>query len=362
MNKIAMLCSGGVDSSVALYLLKEQGYDITVFYIKIWLEDELSYLNNCPWEEDISYIKKICNQLNINLEQIPLQKEYYELVIKNSINLIKKGCTPNPDVFCNSMIKFGAFYEEYGKKFDKIATGHYAKWEEKNKWKYLKICKDKIKDQTYFLAYTEYQKLNKILFPLQQFESKLEVRNFAKEHNIPSALKKDSQGICFLGKIPFIDFIKHHCGEKEGFLIDYDSKKIIGKHKGFWFYTIGQRHGIGLSGGPWYVISKDCIENIIYISIKSPEQYFKKNDVKIKIKEINYLVPKSDFLCINNYYTVKLRHGKNTNKIKIINVFDDNNILCILENEDQGIADGQFMVFYDTNENCIGSGIMEVIK
>ena len=359
MKKIAVLCSGGVDSSVALALLKEQGFDLTVFYLKIWLEDELSYLGNCPWEEDMSYVKQTCQLLNVPFEQVPLQKDYWNLVVTQSISLIKNGYTPNPDVFCNQMIKFGSFNNKYGKYFDYIATGHYAAKEKNNEWEYLKMVSDVIKDQTYFLAYTRYVQLKKVIFPLQIFNNKKEVREYAIKRNLPSAERKDSQGICFLGKLPFTEFIKHYCGIRKGPLINYETGKIEGEHNGYWFYTIGQRQGIGLSGGPWYVISKNHIDNIIYISTQNPELFFKDQEIKIKINAINYLVPENECLKIDAIYEVKLRHGKKLNQIKVIKIYANNSILVILQNEDQGIADGQFMVFYDHLKRCIASGIME---
>lgn len=361
MKKIAMLCSGGVDSSVALALLKEQGYDITVFYLKIWLEDELSYLGNCPWEEDVNYIKKTCQLLEVPFEQIPLQKEYWSLVVAESIRLIKNGYTPNPDVFCNQMIKFGSFQQKHGDGFDLIATGHYAAKAQVNGWNYLKMVSDEIKDQTYFLAYTSYSQLKKVIFPLQIFNNKQAVREYALKNNFPAAKRRDSQGICFLGKIPFVDFVKYHCGEQEGYLVNYVTGKIEGKHKGFWFYTIGQRQGIGLSGGPWYVITKNHLENIVYISTKSPELFFNEQTVKIKINAINYLVAENEYLQLDAEYLVKLRHGKQLNTIKVIAMYNNNTVLVELQKEDQGIANGQFMVFYDADKNCIGSGIMEII-
>ncbi len=362
MKKIAMLCSGGVDSSVALAVLKNQNYyDITVFYLKIWLEDELSYLGDCPWEEDLSYVKSTCKLLGVPFEQVPLQKDYWSLVVEKSISLIKRGYTPNPDVFCNQMVKFGSFNMNYGRNFDYIATGHYASRELVNNWNYLKMVNDEIKDQTYFLSYTSYEQLYKVIFPLQIFRNKQEVREYANKFHLPSASRKDSQGICFLGKLSFVDFIKHHCGEKEGLLINYETGKIEGRHKGFWFFTIGQRQGLGLAGGPWYVINKNYLENIVYIATKSPASFFNDNEIKIKISFINYLVPENEYLQLNNVYLVKLRHGKIFNSIKIINLDFDNSVMGILQNADQGVASGQFMVFYDENKRCICCGIMEVI-
>lgn len=360
MKKIAVLFSGGVDSSVALSLLaKKKIYNITVFYLKIWLEDELSYLSTCPWEEDLAFIRATCTMLNIPLEIVSLQKTYKEEVVERSIALIKLGYTPNPDVFCNSMVKFGSFYKNYGKEFDYIATGHYAKNVTSDNWHYLYTTNDTIKDQTYFLAYTPYTQLQKVIFPLGEFSNKKEVRQYAEEEHLPAALRKDSQGICFLGKIPFSEFIAHHCGKKTGTLIDFESKKIMGTHDGFWFYTIGQRQGIGLAGGPFYVVAKDHEENIIYISKKNPYTLF-ANNLIITVYEINYLVPKNEYLSINNTYIVKLRHGSQCNLGLVLSCEQSNRVTVQLQKPDQGIANGQFMVFYSQEGKCIGSGIMRI--
>ncbi|MEN8252609.1 MAG: tRNA 2-thiouridine(34) synthase MnmA, partial [Patescibacteria group bacterium] len=164
--KIAVLVSGGVDSSVALHLLKQQGYDVTAFYLKIWLEDEMSFLGECPWEEDLSYVEKVCAQCDVELNVVPLQKEYHEKVVSYTIDSVKNGLTPNPDMLCNREVKFGAFYDKYGKDFDKIATGHYAQIEESDDENVkLKRAPDPVKDQTYFLAMMSQEQLQKAMFP-----------------------------------------------------------------------------------------------------------------------------------------------------------------------------------------------------
>lgn len=357
-KKVAVLCSGGVDSSVALHILHMQKkYNIVVFYLKIWLQDELHYLGNCPWEEDVSFVKETCRMLDVPFEQIPLQKEYWDLVVLESISMIKKGLTPNPDIFCNSMIKFGVFHDLYGKYFDYLATGHYAHIEEKDDWSYLTHTSDSIKDQTYFLSYTPYEKIKKSLFPLGILENKSVVRQYAQKYNLPAANRKDSQGICFLGKIPFKDFIEYHCGIKKGALIEYETNKKIGEHNGFWFYTIGQRQGIGLSGGPWYVIAKNHLENIVYISRQSQKN--KNYQIIIKVSQINYLVPSTQKLCIDKNYKIKLRHGKEFNRCCIMSTNESKSEVKVkIQNPDQGIASGQCMVFYNEKNQSIGCGIM----
>src|SRR3990167_3405102 len=263
--KIAVLVSGGVDSSVALRLLREQGYDLTAFYIKIWLEDELAFLGNCPWQEDLYFVEKVCAQVNVPLEVISLQKEYWEKVVQYTISEVKSGRTPNPDILCNSRIKFGTFLEKIGIDYDKVATGHYALIENLDNRFNLKMSPDLVKDQTYFLSHLTQEQLSKVMFPIGHLE-KNEVRQLAQEFDLPNKDRKDSQGICFLGKLKFSEFVKHHMGEQEGPLIEVETGKQLATHKGFWFYTIGQRQGLGLSGGPWYVVAKNPMNNTVFIS------------------------------------------------------------------------------------------------
>src|SRR3989344_1035324 len=187
--KIAVLVSGGVDSSVALAFLKNKGHDVTAFYLKIWLEDELSYLGNCPWEEDLRYARAVCEQLSVPLRVVSLQKEYWERVVSYTVRSVKKGLTPNPDMLCNREIKFGIFYEKYGATFDKIATGHYAQIEERKGKTHLKRSPDPIKDQTYFLALLSQEQVAKALFPIGHLLKK-EVRAIAEEYDLATKRRK----------------------------------------------------------------------------------------------------------------------------------------------------------------------------
>ena len=349
--KIALLISGGVDSSVALRLLHEQGHDVTAFYLKIWLEDELASLGECPWEDDLAYIRAVCAQVNVPLEVVPLQRAYWDRVVSYTINEIKAGRTPNPDLLCNEQVKFGAFYDLISwDKFDKVATGHYASVVEKDNLYHLMCSPDLVKDQTYFLALLTQQQLSRALFPIGHL-TKPEVRALAQKFNLPNKERKDSQGICFLGKLKFSEFVKYHVGAKKGQLIDYDTGKIMGEHDGFWYYTIGQRQGIGLSGGPWYVVGKDVQKNIVYISktYHAEDKVRDTFDVAIKNWTLGF-EPNLEGL------DVKIRHGAMRYPCQITKN-SDMSLNIKINQQDQGIAPGQFAVFYKGQE-CLGGGVI----
>lgn len=346
--KIAVLLSGGVDSSVALRLLKDEGYDVTAFYLKIWLQDEFSFLGDCPWEEDLEFARGVCDQAGVPLEVLPLQTEYWDTVVAYTISEIKEGRTPNPDMFCNSLIKFGQFYDKIDKSFEKVASGHYARVEEVNGKFLLKRSPDPIKDQTYFLAYLNQQQLSRALFPIGNFTKK-EIRDLAQNYLLPNMKRKDSQGICFLGQIKFKEFIKHHLGDIEGDIIDQDSGKIMGKHDGYYYFTIGQRSGLKLGGGPWYVVKKNVRENIIYIS---RENLVDRARNEFTVGKFNWII---DEIPAEENLLIKIRHGERFYNCKLS--FIDDRAIVKLDKEDMGIAPGQFAVFYK-NDLCIGGSVI----
>lgn len=336
--------SGGIDSAVAAYLMKKKGKVIALF-MKNWEEE-------CSAEEDFKDVQKVCSFLDIDYYLVNYSKEYEEKVFNSFLQEWKEGKTPNPDVLCNKEIKFEILLKEALKIGDILVTGHYAKTEKG----ILFQAKDKKKDQTYFLAHTDYERIRKVIFPLQSFENKEAVRKYAFEKRLPAATRKDSQGICFLGKISFTEFIKHHCGVKDGLLIDYETNTILGKHNGFWFFTIGQRQGIGLSGGPFYVVKKDIDNNIVFVSRKKPNELFLTN-IEIVLHYLNFLVPENFYPRLGEIYTVKLRHGEGTNQVLILGI-DVYSMRVRLLFPDQGVARGQFMVFYTKDEKCLGSGMI----
>jgi len=354
-KKVAVLVSGGVDSSVALCLLKEQGYELTAVYLKIWLEDELSFIGQCPWEEDLSYVRAVCDQLNIPLHIINLQQEYHDHIVSYVLTEIKAGRTPNPDMMCNKYVKFGAVFDHLDQSldqpFDYVATGHYAQTRQHNGELMLCSSPDPVKDQTYFLAQVPREQLARVLFPIGHLD-KTQVRALAHQFNLPTKDRKDSQGICFLGKIKFDEFIKHHLGTTPGDIVEVETGKKLGTHEGFYFYTLGQRQGLRLAGGPWYVVKKDSDTNTVFIS----REYYAEDKVRnhFFVRRCNWMNGAPTEELPQKNLSVKLRHGPVKNECTI-KLADQSTLEVSLAQRDQGIAPGQFAVFYD-GDICLGSG------
>jgi tRNA (5-methylaminomethyl-2-thiouridylate)-methyltransferase len=351
---IAALVSGGVDSSVTIPLLKDMGYDPHIFYIKIGMEKEPGYVD-CPSEEDIEIVTYIAKKYGCRFDAISLHDEYWDRVISYTIESVRKGLTPNPDVMCNRFIKFGSFEDKYGKDFDKIATGHYARVLQDEGRYYLGTARDIRKDQTYFLGRITYSQVSKAMFPIGDLE-KSEVRKLAGELQLPSAQRPDSQGICFLGKINYNEFIKRYVGEKEGNIIDLETGKKLGIHKGYWFHTIGQRKGLGLSQGPWFVVKKEIEKNILYVSngYDPAAQY----DDHILLEDFQFISETAD----RDYgkkqdIFFKIRHQPEFYKGTLVKKGELYRIDA--ESPVSGIAAGQFGVIYDTDKRiCLGGGVI----
>ena len=266
----ALLLSGGVDSAVALHLLMEQGVEPDLYYIKIGMDgdDELT----CTAEEDLEMCRALAHRYGRPLEVVDLQREYWDRVVTYTIDHVRRGLTPNTDVMCNRLIKFGAFEEKVGHQYDRIATGHYAQvlsipspQEEGRELRFLATAPDPVKDQTDFLAQLDDWQVQKVMLPIGHL-MKADVRRIAEEQHLAPAHRKDSQGICFLGKINYNDFVRRFLGEKPGPVIEIETGRKVGEHRGYWFHTIGQRKGLFLGGGPWFVVKKDIEQNILYVS------------------------------------------------------------------------------------------------
>jgi len=351
---VAVLLSGGVDSSVSLRLLLEQGYRPTPFYLKIWLEDELSHLGECPWEEDLTYAESVCDQINLKVEAVSLQQEYMDSVVEYTIQDAKAGRTPNPDVMCNSRVKFGVFLDRFGEDFSRVASGHYARTRTNHRSGTTELVSsaDEWKDQTYFLAHLKQSQVENTLFPIGGY-TKARVRELANEYNLPNKARKDSQGICFLGKIKFDDFLEHRLGRQPGLFLEYETGLVLGKHRGFWFYTLGQRKGLGLSGGPWYVVSKNAAENIVYISGKYHEM--DKSRTAFSVESLSWISGTSPTREECAALRVKIRHGPRTIQCRL--VLENDTGYVELEEKESGLAPGQFAAFY-LGDVCLGSGVI----
>ena len=249
---------------MVVHLLKEQGITPDIFYIRIGMEDEEGYID-CPAEEDIEITSYIARKYGCRFQEVNLHKEYWDNVVAYTIDSVRRGLTPNPDVMCNKLIKFGAFEQRCGKDYDYTATGHYATIDQVDGTPFLATAKDPIKDQTDFLSQLDFSQIRKLMFPIGHL-MKSEVRDIAHTAHLPSADRKDSQGICFLGKINYNDFLRRYLGEREGQIIELETGRVLGTHRGYWFHTIGQRKGLLLSDGPWFVVKKDIEQNILYVS------------------------------------------------------------------------------------------------
>lgn len=355
--RIATLLSGGVDSAVVVHLLCEQGLKPDLFYIKIGMDNDEDL--SCTAEEDIELCMATAKKYGLHLDIIDLQQQYWDKVVAYTIDKVKRGLTPNPDVMCNKLIKFGCFEEEVGHLYDKTATGHYASIIEKDGKVWLGTAVDPVKDQTDFLAQIDYLQVSKLMFPLGKL-MKHEVREIAQAAKLPSANRKDSQGICFLGKINYNDFIRRFLGERKGPIIELETGKKIGTHNGFWFHTIGQRKGLGLSGGPWFVIKKDIHRNIIYVShgYDTEKQYgtsFNLHDFHFITDDLWNGESPVD-ICFKIRHTDFFMKG-------VLTRMEDGLFHIESEKPVQGIAPGQFGVLYDKDAKiCVGSGEIAITE
>lgn len=351
--KIAVLISGGVDSAVAVHRLVEQGHDLHLFYIRIGRDDDEG---GCSAEEDIEMCQCIAARYGLPLEVVSLHQEYWDNVMEYALNTVRQGLTPNPDIMCNRMIKFGFFEQRWGHEFDLTATGHYATTVERDGLKWLGTAVDPVKDQTDFLARITYDQLKHLIFPIGDMP-KARVREIAIETHLPNALRKDSQGICFLGKINYNDFIRRHLGEKPGAIIEIETGRKLGEHRGYWFHTIGQRKGLGLSGGPWFVVRKNIHDNVIYVSrgYDTEKQYGRE----LRLTEMQFITadPWGDE-CTAVPIRFKNRHAPAFTEATLTRLDDGDYVIESAERV-QGIAPGQFGVIYTPDAKiCLGSGII----
>lgn len=342
--------SGGVDSSLTAALLQEQGYEVIGVYMKNWTRDIPGFI--CPWKEDFQDAKRVAVRLGIDLLVFDFEDQYREKVVEYMIDEYKSGHTPNPDIMCNQEIKFKLFLDtalEQGA--DLIATGHYARVSDGS----LLVAANKSKDQTYFLYRVAGSALGKTLFPIGDFATKDEVRARAVEFALPTAGKKDSQGICFVGNVGIKEFLKQYVDTEPGPIIDSHGHEI-GEHEGAIFYTIGQRHGLNVGGGlPYYVTHKDMAANTVYVTTDLQDASLWAREVVVRDAHwINSAAPPP-----NLALQVRLRYRGPLIDCQI-RIEPDKAVLT-LGTDQRALAAGQSAVLYD-GDLVLGGGIISVTR
>ena len=357
-KRVVVGMSGGVDSSVTAHLLKEQGYEVIGLFMHNWEESDENGV--CSAEQDFTDVKRVCEKLGIPYYSVNFAKEYQERVFAEFLSEYKAGRTPNPDVLCNREIKFGPFLD-YALMLgaDFIATGHYAKVEEKDGVFYLKKAKDSNKDQTYFLNQLNQNQLSKAMFPVGDM-LKPELRELAKSLDLVTATKKDSTGICFIGERNFKNFLQSYLPAQEGEIRTLDGK-VVGKHSGVIYYTLGQRKGLnigGYAGGngeAWFVVAKDVEKNILYVHQGEDHLLYSSS---CRTEKFNFIsgMPAKEFECM-----AKFRYRQEDQKV-FVRVEDDGSTLITFDEPQRAVTPGQYAVLY-LGDICLGGGkITETFK
>lgn len=356
-KRVVIGMSGGVDSSVAAYLLKEQGYEVVGLFMRNWdslLNNDIEGNPNdgpiCPQEEDYNDAKKVADFLGIELHRIDFIKEYWDDVFTYFLEELKKGRTPNPDLMCNKYIKFDLFKKE-AKRLgaDYIATGHYARLQEGRLLRGI----DDNKDQTYFLAQVSKENFEDILFPIGEI-TKPKVREIANSISLPTATKKDSTGICFIGERNYQKFLHNYLKPNPGDIVDVETKKIVGTHTGLMNYTIGQRRNVGISGQKekHYVVGKDVEKNILYVAFGDDSEYLYSD--ACTITNLNFISEKRPEKC-----TARFRYRSKDVEV-LLEYTSKDELLVKYPNKTESVTPGQACVLYD-NEECLGSGIIDKV-
>ena len=357
MSKTVVIgMSGGVDSSVAALLLKQQGYNVIGLFMQNWEETDEN--GCCTAEDDFADVRRVSALLDIPYYTVNFAKEYMDRVFSYFLAEYKAGRTPNPDVLCNREIKFGPFLEE-AKKLgaDYIATGHYCKIFHENGVHRLQKAKDQNKDQTYFLNQLSQTQLADVLFPLQDMD-KPRVREIALEYNLATAKKKDSTGICFIGERNFKKFLSTYLPAKRGKILDLSGKQV-GEHDGLMYYTLGQRRGLDLGGikgddegGRWFVVKKDLANNILFVSHGDETPLFSKSCEVSGFNWIPQKPEKTDFEC-----TAKFRYRQPDQPV-FVHIRTDGTLHIEFKEKQRAVTEGQYAVLYD-GINCLGGGVIE---
>ena len=352
--RVAVGISGGVDSSVAAYLLKQQGHEVIGLFMVNWEEVD----GTCTAETDYEDVKRVCNKIGIPYYSVNYAKEYYDRVFKHFLEEYKRGRTPNPDVLCNREIKFGPFLEQARRLgADMIATGHYCKKIEKDGKYYLAKSHDLNKDQSYFLNQLSQSQLQSVLFPLAEID-KPEVRRIAAELELSTATKKDSTGICFIGERNFKNFLKNYLPAMPGDIVDLEGNKV-GRHDGLMYYTLGQRRGLNIGGRKggngerWFVVKKDLDKNLLIVSQGEEDELFSDGLYASEMNWIPCLPDKKEFDCF-----AKFRYRQPDQAVKVT-VLDDKHIKVDFAEPQRAITPGQYAVLYDADGLCLGGGVID---
>lgn len=345
--------SGGVDSSVAAALLKQEGYKVVGVFMKNWSKDLPGF--PCPWKEDYQDAKRVAVQLGIHFKMYDFETQYRDKVVNYMVSEYRAGRTPNPDIMCNQEVKFKLFLDaclEDGA--DLIATGHYAR----TKNGQLLTANNPEKDQTYFLYRATAEALSKSLMPIGEFKTKAEVRALANKFGLVTADKKDSQGICFVGKVGIKEFLSHELGpQKPGKIMDSQGQ-ILGEHEGAIYYTIGQRHGLNIGGGwPYYVIGKDMKRNEVYVTTDLDDKNL-WND-QLVLTDLHWINEAPD---VSKNYKLRTRYRAPlvgcTLQVASKTAKNRQNTLQIaLNSQVRAITPGQSAVLYD-GQRVVGGGIV----
>lgn len=352
--RIVVGISGGVDSSVAAYLLKQQGHEVIGLFMVNWEEID----GTCTAEQDFEDVKRVCNKIGIPYFSVNFAKEYYERVFEYFLEEYKKGRTPNPDVLCNREVKFGPFLEQAMKLgADMIATGHYCKKIEKDGKYYLAKADDLNKDQSYFLCQLNQEQLKSVIFPLESID-KPKVREIAKELELSTAEKKDSTGICFIGERNFKKFLQQYLPAQRGKILDLEGNQV-GTHDGLMYYTLGQRRGLNIGGRKggngerWFVIKKDLENNILYVSQGEDDMLFSDGLYASGMNWIPEIPETKEFDCL-----AKFRYRQPDQKVHIT-ILNDKEIKVDFAERQRAITPGQFVVLYNEEGLCLGGGTID---